>query len=140
MAILICSLDLFIGTSNSIVCVRYRKYLHLTINTTVMKWLPIGVDAVCNEAAGEVFINPSPGKKSNLEACKAACESNPDCQSISLYGNGWCSLYSTRCEETFYYKNGLALRLNRAATRRLRRFQYQGCSGQQRSTASGSTI
>ena len=84
-----------------------------TVIITATKWFSMGVDTVCNEAAGEVFIDPSPGKRSNLEACKAACESNPGCQSISLYGSRWCSLYSTRCEETAYNKNGQALRLNR---------------------------
>ena len=65
---------------------------------TNVLWVTVGVNAVCDTSAGEVYRKESsPGQLSNLEACKTSCEGDTKCRSISYFTSGWCSHYSTAC-------------------------------------------
>ena len=63
-------------------------------------WATVGVNAVCDTSAGEVYLQESPGKLPNIDACKKSCEGNEKCRSISYFKSGWCSHYSTACTKT----------------------------------------
>ena len=74
-------------------------------------WVAIGTDAECHLKAGEVYIEQSPGKVADLEACKKSCEAAPACQSITFHRSRWCSHYSTPCSNTKYKKGATAMGL-----------------------------
>merc|ERR1712032_701509 len=79
-------------------------------------WELAGSNKECNQAAGEVYLDSSPGKVSSIEACKKACESNPKCQSITYFNGGWCSHFSTSCTSTKWSTKSTSMRINSATT------------------------
>merc|ERR1712032_1814606 len=60
-------------------------------------WKMVDSNGVCDVSSGELYIKDSPGKLPNLKACQDTCEDNPTCRSITYYGGGWCSHFSTEC-------------------------------------------
>merc|ERR1712032_29321 len=79
-------------------------------------WELAGSNKQCNRAAGEVYLDSSPGKVPSIEACQKACESNPQCQSISYFNGGWCSHFSTTCTNTKWSAKCTSMRINSATT------------------------
>ena len=83
-----------------------------TLSTDVKhSWIEVGSNAACDTSAGEVYLQKSPGKLSNLQQCKQLCEDDADCQSITYFKNGWCSHFSTPCSATTSWEFATALRL-----------------------------
>ena len=74
-------------------------------------WEEAGSNAECNVGAGEVYRNQSPGKVSDLAACKKSCEDDAGCQSITFFNNGWCSHFSTGCTKTKTANKAISMRL-----------------------------
>ena len=68
-------------------------------------------DQECDIAQGETYLRQSSSKASNLAACRKSCEDEATCQSITYYHDGWCSHFSTRCENTKTADNAHAMRL-----------------------------
>jgi len=70
--------------------------------------LPLAISAnvrngqECDNSRGEVWLSGS--KVADFAACKQHCEDVAECQSITFYdnayGDGACSLFSTKCEKT----------------------------------------
>jgi len=86
------------------------------------RWVKGPAKAACDTGAGEVYLNSSPGKISNAEACKISCGADSKCQSITFFKSGWCSHFSTPCTKT--KRNGKAVSIWRliSSKRRLRGF------------------
>merc|ERR1712032_1805296 len=55
---------------------------------------------VCDESKGELFLDKTSGKTSDLDACKKSCEDALLCQSIAFFYSGWCSHFATACTHT----------------------------------------
>merc|ERR1719305_1721663 len=78
-------------------------------------WEDVGFNTECDTSAGEVYRkDQSPGKGSDLAACKKACEDDAGCKSITFFITGWCSHFSTECRNTKSNKNAMiSIRLSR---------------------------
>ena len=74
-------------------------------------WVEVGSNAQCDVGAGEVYRSQSPGKVSDIAACKKSCEDDPKCKSITFFNSGWCSHFSTECTKTTAGTNAIAMRL-----------------------------
>jgi len=61
----------------------------------------------CDQGAGEVHLESSPGKVKSLVMCGQMCEARPKCNSITYFKSGYCSHFSTSCAKT--QKNGKAV-------------------------------
>ena len=78
-------------------------------------WAAVGSDIQCDAGAGEVYRSQSPGKVSDIAACKKSCENDPGCKSITLFKSGWCSHFSTKCTKTKWGNKAIAMRLTSAS-------------------------
>ena len=74
-------------------------------------WVVLGFNLECDTKAGEVYLQQSPGKVSSLERCKKSCQDSASCRSITFYGSGWCSHYSTQCNKVKTKNKAVALQL-----------------------------
>merc|ERR1712025_184069 len=76
-----------------------------TTTTAERVWQDIGDTVACDANAGETSMPTESGKVGNLDACRALCETSISsergrCQSFTYWNSGFCSLYSTSCENT----------------------------------------
>jgi len=74
-------------------------------------WVEAGSNAQCDAGSGEVYRSQSPGKVSDIAACKKSCEDDPKCKSITFFNSGWCSHFSTECTKTKTTNKAIAMRL-----------------------------
>merc|ERR1712032_1420748 len=65
-----------------------------TTTGTQRTWVEARSNAQCDAGSGEVYRSQSPGKVSDIAACKKSCENVPGCKSITLFKSGWCSHFS----------------------------------------------
>ena len=65
----------------------------------------------CDVSQGEQYVGGSSGKVSDYAACKKSCMDAAACQSVTFYRDGWCSHFSTACENTKVVNNANALTL-----------------------------
>ena len=79
-------------------------------------WAAVGSNVQCNVGAGEVYRSQSPGKVSDIAACKKSCEDDPKCKSITFFNSGWCSHFSTGCAKTKSSSNAISMRLGTSVT------------------------
>ena len=79
-------------------------------------WVEAGSNAQCDAGAGEVYRSQSPGKVSDIDACKKSCEDDPKCKSITFFNSGWCSHFSTDCKKTKWASKAIAMRLGTQRT------------------------
>merc|ERR1712032_394970 len=75
------------------------------------KWVDLGSNKACNTDDGEEYMDNSPGKLKDRTDCQQACEADEKCKSISYFGSGWCSLYSTECTKTIRKNRAVSMRL-----------------------------
>merc|ERR1719247_2517931 len=47
---------------------------------------------------GEIFLSASSSDQADLEACRQSCEDAADCKSTTFFKSGYCSHFSTCCE------------------------------------------
>ena len=52
----------------------------------------------CDASKGEKYLGQSSGNRADFAACQKSCEDAPKCKSITFFGSGWCSHFSTCCE------------------------------------------
>jgi len=78
-------------------------------------WTSAVSNTQCDTGAGEVFLG-SPGKVSSLDTCKKSCEDSGDCQSITYFKNGYCSLFSTPCTKTKNKRKAVVLQFIEKST------------------------
>jgi len=93
-------------TSTILFCMILTFNLPLTIFADGMDGM------VCDVSQGEVFL-PTSCQVSNYAACKKSCEDEPECKSITFYGNinepGFCTHFSTECKKTVPSEDGDAI-------------------------------
>ena len=65
----------------------------------------------CDVSKGEIRLSKSSGKVSSLAACRKSCEDVSACQSITLFSDGQCQHFSTKCENRKSHAGAIALRL-----------------------------
>jgi len=65
-----------------------------------IRFVEVGSKVVCDTAAGELYLDSSPGKVSNSGECKSLCQANSKCNSITYFKSGFCSHFSTSCTKT----------------------------------------
>jgi len=53
----------------------------------------------CDTSKGEVLLSGSSGNQATLAACHQSCEDDAQCKSTTYFKSGWCSHYSTCCNE-----------------------------------------
>ena len=53
----------------------------------------------CDAGQGESYLSGKEGV-ANFAACKKMCQDNAECQSITFYHHGGCSLFRSKCENT----------------------------------------
>ena len=81
-----------------------------------LTWVEVGSNAECDAGAGEVYRSQSPGKVSDIAACKKSCEDDPKCKSITFFNSGWCSQFSTDCTNTKSTSKAISMRLGTQRT------------------------
>merc|ERR1719174_2342913 len=74
------------------------------------EWVDLDPNTECDAGAGEVYRKQSPGKVSDLAACKKSCEDDASCKSITFFLDKWCSHFSTACTRTKVTDNAISLR------------------------------
>ena len=79
-------------------------------------WVPRGETSVCDTSAGEVYLKSSPGRDQSLEQCQQKCVDEPACNSITHRSTGWCSHYSTSCDNVKKANRVTSYKLVRAVT------------------------
>ena len=65
----------------------------------------------CDVSKGEIRLPKSSGKVSSLAACRKSCEDTSACQSITLFADGQCQHFSTKCENRKSRDGAIAMRL-----------------------------
>ena len=65
----------------------------------------------CDVLKGEIRLPKSSGKVSSLAACRKSCEDESGCQSITLFADGQCQHFSTKCENRKSHDGAIAMRL-----------------------------
>ena len=65
----------------------------------------------CDVSKGEIRLPKSSVKVSSLAACRKSCEDNSGCQSITLFADGQCQHFSTKCENRKSHGGAIAMRL-----------------------------
>jgi hypothetical protein len=65
----------------------------------------------CDVDKGEIRLAKSSGKVSSLAACRKSCRDESACQSITLFADGQCQHFSTKCEKRKFHDGALARRL-----------------------------
>jgi hypothetical protein len=65
----------------------------------------------CDVSKGEIRLPKSSGKVSSLAACKQSCKDVAACQSITLFADGQCQHFSTKCENRKSHDGAIAMRL-----------------------------
>ena len=63
----------------------------------------------CDTSAGEVYRAQSSRKVSDLGACKKSCEDASECNGITLWKDGWCSHFRTKCAKQKFGPNAIAM-------------------------------
>ena len=75
-------------------------------------WEAVASDSACDGRAGESYMRAdSAGKVPSIEECKRMCEDTDECQSITYYNTGWCSLFETLCTNTKVHGGATAARM-----------------------------
>ena len=79
-------------------------------------WNLVGYGKECNFGAGEKYLRDSPGMQAGtLTQCLKSCkQSGSSCKSITLYGDGYCSHFSTRCTSTKKLSKAASFRMGRS--------------------------
>ena len=52
----------------------------------------------CDVSKGEVYYHASSGNKPDIRACQQSCTEEPNCNSVTFFMSGFCSHFSTCCE------------------------------------------
>ena len=65
----------------------------------------------CDVSKGEKGLPNSSGKVSSLAACQESCKAESACQSITLFADGQCQHFSTKCENRKSRDGAIAMRL-----------------------------
>ena len=84
----------------------------ITNTTWTGLWVVAASNNECDTSAGEdLLIKNSPGKVSSLAQCQQTCQDSAQCQSITFFGSGWCSHFSTPCINIKTKNGAVVLRL-----------------------------